>query len=96
MQPFWRDDIHFEGGAEFGTIEVSSMPFVHVPDVEDTGEYIRNLVTNVIDVQDELNNRLFAAENKANNEDGQVLCSGLRFVCSLSATSKLSGAGGGS
>jgi hypothetical protein len=72
MQPFRKDDIHFEGDAQFGTIEVSSMPFVHVPDVEDEGEYMRKLLNNVLEVQDSINAGIFAAENNANTENGEV------------------------
>jgi hypothetical protein len=72
MQPFWKDDIHFEGGGEFGAIEVSSMPFVHVPDVEDKGVYMRKLLNDMLDVQASINAGIFAAENNASSQEGEV------------------------
>lgn len=72
MQPIWKDSVYFEGGADSGKIEVSSMQYVNVADVEDSGDYIRRLLDNMLDVQEAVNKDVFAAENDASGAEGDV------------------------
>lgn len=72
MQPFWQDDVYFEGG-NGDTIEVCLMEYVHIADESNDGTYVRSLLTNMLDVQDTINNDIFGTENDANTQPGQVL-----------------------
>lgn len=68
MQPNWRDEVYLEGGAATGAIEVTSFLYFNTGNPEDKDDFDRKVITNMLDLGEDLNQNLFAAENAASNE----------------------------
>lgn len=68
MQPIWRDSVAFvTDGAGVRSIEVSAFGIVHAPNVGTKGSYIRVLTQSMLDLIDDVNDDIFAAENDASD-----------------------------
>lgn len=76
MQPNWRDEVYLEGGAATGAIEVSSFLYFNTGNKD---AFDRKNITSMVNLWENLNKDLLAAENAASNE-GKVRQATLRHI----------------